>query len=101
VVGLIWYGVYDSPAICRYKEPIISRILGRNQWPTVPEVFYLDQQTGLEILHARVYHNEGKRRYGFLLGLVLCRLVDPPLQLGVVGPYLVWGVWLPNPLLLE
>jgi hypothetical protein len=36
-----------------------------------------------------------------LLGLVLFRLVAPPLQLGVVGPYLVWSIWFPSRLLLE
>jgi hypothetical protein len=28
--GLIRYGVYGSPAICCWREPIVSRILGRN-----------------------------------------------------------------------
>jgi hypothetical protein len=38
---------------------------------------------------------------GLLLGLVLFKLVVPPLQLVVVGPYLVrGGVWFPNHLLL-
>jgi hypothetical protein len=36
-----------------------------------------------------------------LSGLALFRLVAPPLQLGVVGPHLVWGVWFPSRLLLE
>jgi hypothetical protein len=58
-------------------------------------------QTGDEILPAHVYHNEGKRRCGFLIGLVFFRLVTPPLQPGVVVPYLVWGVWFPSHLLLE
>jgi hypothetical protein len=29
--GHIQYGVYGSPAVCYWREPIISRILGRNQ----------------------------------------------------------------------
>jgi hypothetical protein len=33
--------------------------------------------------------------------LHLIRLVVPPLQLAVVGPYLVWGAWLPSHLPLE
>jgi hypothetical protein len=57
--------------------------------------------TGGKILHAHVYRNEEKRRCGLLPGLVLLRLVAPPLQLGVVGPYLIRGVWFPSRLLLE
>jgi hypothetical protein len=48
-------------------------------------------QTGGEILHAHIYRNEGKRRCGLLPGLVLFRLVAPPLQLGVVG-HIRYGV---------
>jgi hypothetical protein len=58
-------------------------------------------QTCGEILHAHIYHNEGKRRCGLLLGLVLFRLVTPPLQPGVVESYPVQGVWFPSYLLLE
>jgi hypothetical protein len=35
------------------------------------------------------------------LGLVLFRLVAPPLQPGVVGSYLVWGIWFSNRLPLD
>jgi hypothetical protein len=35
------------------------------------------------------------------LGLDIFRLVAPPLQPGVVGPYSVWGIWFSNHLLLE
>jgi hypothetical protein len=38
---------------------------------------------------------------GKILTLVLFRLVGPPLQPGVVGPYLVRGVWFPSRLLLK
>jgi hypothetical protein len=41
------------------------------------------------------------RHYRLLLGLDLLRLVAPPLQPGVVGPYPVWGVWFPSRLTLE
>jgi hypothetical protein len=58
-------------------------------------------QTGCEILHAHVYRNEGKQRHGLLPGLVLFRLVAPPLHPGVLGPCLVWGVSFPSRLLLE
>jgi hypothetical protein len=34
------------------------------------------------------------------LGLVLFKLVVPPLQLGVLVPFLVWGVRFPSRLLL-
>jgi hypothetical protein len=42
-----------------------------------------------------------RKRDGLLLSLVLFRLVAPPLQPRVVGPYPIWGVWLPSCLLLE
>jgi hypothetical protein len=35
--------VYGSLAICCWRELIISRILGRNWWPIVPEVHYPDR----------------------------------------------------------
>jgi hypothetical protein len=44
------------------------------------------RQTGGEILPVYVYHNE-KERCGLFPGSVLFRLVPPPLQPGVVGPY--------------
>jgi hypothetical protein len=43
VGSISWYGVYGSPAICRWRELIISRILGRNWQPTVPGVHYPDR----------------------------------------------------------
>jgi hypothetical protein len=58
-------------------------------------------QTGGEILPVHVYHNEEERWCGLLLCSVLFRLVTPPLQPGVVGPYLVRGVWFPSHLILE
>jgi hypothetical protein len=58
-------------------------------------------QLGGEILLAHVYYNEDERWCRLLLGLVLFRLVAPLLQPGVVGPYLVRGVWFPSHLLLE
>jgi hypothetical protein len=45
--------------------------------------------------------NEGNRWHGLLPGLDHFRLVTPPLQPGVVGPYLVRGVWFSNRLSLE
>jgi hypothetical protein len=35
-----------------------------------------------------------------LPGLACFKLVVPPLQSEVVGPYSIWGVWFPNHLLL-
>jgi hypothetical protein len=35
------------------------------------------------------------------VGLVLFRLLVPPLQSGVVGSYLVWGIWFSSRLLLQ
>jgi hypothetical protein len=46
-------------------------------------------QTGSKILPAHDYHHEEKHSYGLLTGSFLFRLVAPPLQPGVVGPYLV------------
>jgi hypothetical protein len=43
--------------------------------------------TGGEIFLADDYHNEGKLWCALLLVLVFIRLVAPPLQPGVVGPY--------------
>jgi hypothetical protein len=62
------------------------------------------RQTGLtgdEILPASGYCDGGKDWCRLLLGLVLFRLVVPPLQLGVIGPYLVQGTWFPSHLPLE
>jgi hypothetical protein len=58
-------------------------------------------QTGGEILSSHVHHNEGKQMCGLLPGLVHFRMVVPPLQPGVVGPYPEWGVWLPSRLIRE
>jgi hypothetical protein len=44
-----------------------------------------------EILLTRGCRDEIKDRYGSCPDLVLFRLVVPPLQPGVVGPYPVWG----------
>jgi hypothetical protein len=42
-----------------------------------------------------------KCKHELLLGLVLFRLVAPPLQPRVVVLYLIWGVWFPSHLPLE
>jgi hypothetical protein len=56
---------------------------------------------GGEILPAHEYRNWGGCVDVVLLsGLVLSKLVDPPIQTGVVGPYPVRGVWFPSRLLL-
>jgi hypothetical protein len=49
-------------------------------------------QTGGEILFVCVHRAEREDRYGLFLGLVLFRLVIPPLQQGVVESYQVWSV---------
>jgi hypothetical protein len=36
--GHVWYRVYGSLAICRCREPIVSRFLGHNRRPAVPGV---------------------------------------------------------------
>jgi hypothetical protein len=48
--------------------------------------------TGSEIPPVHIYRNEVERWCGLFLGLVLFRLVTPPLQTGVGGAYPVWGV---------
>jgi hypothetical protein len=45
-------------------------------------------QMGGEILFVHSYRDGREDRYGSGMGLVLFRLVIPPLQLGGVGPYL-------------
>jgi hypothetical protein len=59
-----------------------------------------NELTGGEILHVHDYRNEGKQLCGLLSGVVLFRLVAPPLQVGVVGSYLVRDAWFPSYLLL-
>jgi hypothetical protein len=51
-----------------------------------------DSQTGGEILPTHTHCRVEKHKRGLLLGLVLFRLVAPPLQPGVVGLYPVWSV---------
>jgi hypothetical protein len=60
-----------------------------------------DGQTGDKIQFVCAYHRVEKWRHGFPPGLILFRLAAPPLQTGVVGPYLVWGIRFPSRLLLE
>jgi hypothetical protein len=36
--GHIWYSVCGSPAVCRWREPVVSRFMGRNWLPTVPGI---------------------------------------------------------------
>jgi hypothetical protein len=68
-------------------------VLGRGGRPV--------RQTGGEIMHAHVYCNEEERWHGLLLSSVLFRLLAPPLQSGVVEPYLIQGVLFSSYLLLE
>jgi hypothetical protein len=35
-----WYGVYGLLVVCRWREPIISRVLGCNQRLVIPGVYY-------------------------------------------------------------
>jgi hypothetical protein len=57
--------------------------------------------TGGKILPAHDYRDNGMYWHGILLGLVLFRLVVPPLQAGIVGPYPIRGAWFPSHLPLE
>jgi hypothetical protein len=59
------------------------------------------RQTCGEILFVCGYRDGRDDRYGLLLSPVLFRLVVPPLQSGMVGPYPVWGTWLASCLPLE
>jgi hypothetical protein len=58
-------------------------------------------QAGGEILPVCGYHDQREDRYGLLSGQNIFRLVVPPLQTGVVGPYLVRGTWFSSHLPLE
>jgi hypothetical protein len=58
-------------------------------------------QTCGEILHVRDYPDKREDQYELFLSLILFRLVAPPLQPGVVGPYLIYGAWFPSHLPLE
>jgi hypothetical protein len=51
---------------------------------------------GGKILTVRRYCDGREDRYALFSGLVLFRLVAPPLQPGVVGPYPVWDTWFPH-----
>jgi hypothetical protein len=42
VESFSWYGVYSSPAVCHWREPVVSRILSHNQRLVVPRVLYPD-----------------------------------------------------------
>jgi hypothetical protein len=59
------------------------------------------EQTAGKILSVHVYRNDEERWCRLLPCSILFRLVTPLLQPGVVGAYLVRGVWLPSHLLLE
>jgi hypothetical protein len=48
-----------------------------------------------------LYHDEIEDWYKSLLHLIPFRLAAPPLQTGVVRPYLVQGAWFPSHLPLE
>jgi hypothetical protein len=52
-------------------------------------------------MSARGYRDRRTDRCRLFLGLVPFKLVVPPLQPGVLEPYLVWGTWFPSRLLLE
>jgi hypothetical protein len=72
----------------------------------VPRAGWLDardrlRQTCGEILSTHVYRKAKKWWCRLPPNLVLFRLVAPPLQIEVVGPYLVCGVWFPSHLPLE
>jgi hypothetical protein len=61
----------------------------------------LTELIGGKILPTRGYRDGGKDWHRLLPGLVLFRLVIPPLQPKVMGPYVIHGTWFPSHLLLE
>jgi hypothetical protein len=86
------------------KAFLILKAPGWSDW--VPGLFPGggERQNGLtsgEILSAHDYRNGGRCWHVLLLGLVLFRLVAPPLQSGVVDSYPVRGAWFSKHLLLE
>jgi hypothetical protein len=56
---------------------------------------------GGKILTVRRYCDGREDQYALFPGLVLFRLVTPPLQPGVVGPYPIWDTWFPSRLSLK
>jgi hypothetical protein len=56
---------------------------------------------GDEMLPVGGYRDGKEDLYGLLSGLVLFRLVAPPLNPGAVGPYPIRGAWFPSHLPLE
>jgi hypothetical protein len=42
-----WYGLYGSPAVYRWREPVVFRTLARNRQATVPGVHYPDRTNSL------------------------------------------------------
>jgi hypothetical protein len=73
----------------------------RGDWILEPVPGWGRRRDGQTCVDCYVYHNEGKRMCGLLPSLVLFRLVTRPLQLGVVGPYPVRGVWFSSRLQLK
>jgi hypothetical protein len=69
---LVW--VYGSPAVCRWREPIVYRILGHNRWPTVPRVFYPDRyvltynQVVVQVPYNQISYESFFRFYSYFLG---------------------------------
>jgi hypothetical protein len=80
------------------------RVSGRDYWGSVlcrvMRRVYSGQTCG-KILPIRGHCDGRDDRYGSFLSLVLFRLTVPPLQSGVLGPYLVWCAWFLNRLPLE
>jgi hypothetical protein len=52
-------------------------------------------------MSVRAYRDGREDQYRLFMGLILFRLVTPPLQSGVVGPQLVYDAWFPSRLPLE
>jgi hypothetical protein len=84
------YAILEAPGWSDWTSGLIS---GRGERRV--------RQTGDKILPAHVYHNEEERWCVLFPDSFLFRLVAPPLQPGVVGPYPVWDVWFPSHLPLE
>jgi hypothetical protein len=68
------------------RGPVLCRVTRR---------LYSGQTCG-KILPVYDHHDGREDRFGSLLSSILFRLVAPPLQLGVVGPYRIRGTWFPS-----
>jgi hypothetical protein len=82
----------------------VPKTPGRRDWTPKPisgRGGRQNRETGGEILPAHDYCEQVKVKVWITPGFSFFRLVAPPLQPGVAGPYLAQAIWFPSYLLLE